>query len=141
MKTVVVTGAAQGVGLATAALLAKSNFRVVLLDIQPVDAHVGRLRHAGFEAAGLCGDVSSEVFVKHVDQWLRTEYGAPDGLVKPVAFVVPRGDGVALPDALRELAGRTLSPHQRPREIRLVDHLPRTATGKLQRFLLREGLA
>jgi NAD(P)-dependent dehydrogenase (short-subunit alcohol dehydrogenase family) len=94
MKTVVVTGAAQGVGLATAALLAESNFRVVLLDIQPVDAHVGRLRHAGFEAAGLCGDVASEVFVKHVDQWLRTEYGAPDGLVNNagISLIAPAED-------------------------------------------------
>jgi NAD(P)-dependent dehydrogenase (short-subunit alcohol dehydrogenase family) len=81
LKTVVVTGAAQGVGLAAAALLAKSDFRVVLLDIQPVDAQVGQLRDAGFAAAGLSGDVSSERFVQHVDQWLRTEYGAADGLV------------------------------------------------------------
>src|ERR1700688_401767 len=98
MKTVVVTGAAQGVGLATAALLAESNFRVVLLDIQPVDAHVGRLRHAGFEAAGLCGDVSSEVFVKHVDQWLRTEYGAADGLVNNagISLIAPAEDTSAV---------------------------------------------
>ena len=94
MKTVVVTGAAQGVGLATATLLAESNFRVVLLDLQPVDAQVGRLRHAGFEAASLCGDVSSEVFVKHVDQWLRTEYGAPDGLVNNagISLIAPAED-------------------------------------------------
>jgi NAD(P)-dependent dehydrogenase (short-subunit alcohol dehydrogenase family) len=81
LKTIVVTGAAQGVGLAAASLLAESHVRVILLDIQPVDAHVERLRDAGFEAAGLCGDVSSEVFVRRVDQWLRTEYGAADGLV------------------------------------------------------------
>ena len=94
MKTVVVTGAAQGVGFATAALLAESNFRVVLLDIQPVDAPVGRLRDAGFEAAGLSGDVSSEVFVERVDQWLRTEYGAADGLVNNagISLIAPAED-------------------------------------------------
>jgi NAD(P)-dependent dehydrogenase (short-subunit alcohol dehydrogenase family) len=81
MNTVVITGAAQGVGLATAALLAASHFRVILLDLQPVDVHVERLRDAGFEAAGLSGDVSSEAFVKQVDQWLCSEYGAADGLV------------------------------------------------------------
>ncbi len=31
-------------------------------------------------------------------------------------------------------------PHQRPREIIIVRELPRTATGKLQRFRLREEL-
>jgi len=94
LKTVVVTGAAQGVGLAAAALLAKSDFRVVLLDIQPVDAQVGRLRDAGFEAAGLSGDVSSESFVQHVDQWLRTEYGAADGLVNNagISLIAPAED-------------------------------------------------
>jgi NAD(P)-dependent dehydrogenase (short-subunit alcohol dehydrogenase family) len=98
LKTVVVTGAAQGVGFATAALLAESDFRVVLLDIQPVDAQVGRLRDAGFEAAGLSGDVSSEGFVQHVDQWLRTEYGAADGLVNNagISLIAPAEDTSAV---------------------------------------------
>jgi len=65
--------------------------------------------------------------------------GAPaGGLVKPFAFVVPHtGAGGALAAELRALAERKLAPHQRPREIILVDELPRTATGKLQRFVLR----
>jgi NAD(P)-dependent dehydrogenase (short-subunit alcohol dehydrogenase family) len=98
LKTVVVTGAAQGVGLAAAVLLAESDFRVVLLDIQPVDAQVGRLRDAGFEAAGLSGDVSSEGFVQHVDQWLRTEYGAADGLVNNagISLIAPAEDTSAV---------------------------------------------
>jgi acyl-coenzyme A synthetase/AMP-(fatty) acid ligase len=57
-----------------------------------------------------------------------------------VAFVVGR-DGAA-PEALAEalaahLASR-LPTHQRPRRIRVVAELPRTATGKLQRYVLRE---
>ena len=35
------------------------------------------------------------------------------------------------------LEGR-LPPHQRPRRIHVVDQLPRTDTGKLQRYLLRQ---
>jgi benzoate-CoA ligase len=69
--------------------------------------------------------------------------GAEDagGLIKPFVFVVAR-DPAAEPEALREDVRRflegALPPHQRPREIRIVSELPRTATGKLQRFRLRE---
>ena len=63
------------------------------------------------------------------------------GLIKPFVFVVPR-DPAAEPEALRAELQRflegALPPHQRPREIRIVTELPRTATGKLQRFRLRE---
>jgi benzoate-CoA ligase family protein len=69
--------------------------------------------------------------------------GAEDagGLIKPFVFVVSR-DPAAEPESLREDVRRflegALPPHQRPREIRIVSELPRTATGKLQRFRLRE---
>ena len=63
------------------------------------------------------------------------------GLIKPFVFGVPR-DPAAEPEALRADVRRflesALPPHQRPREIRIVSELPRTATGKLQRFRLRE---
>jgi NAD(P)-dependent dehydrogenase (short-subunit alcohol dehydrogenase family) len=81
LKTVVVTGSAQGVGLATASLLARSEYRVILLDIQPVDEHVDRMRAAGAQVAGLSGDISSEAFVQQLAQWIHREYGAADGLV------------------------------------------------------------
>jgi acyl-coenzyme A synthetase/AMP-(fatty) acid ligase len=65
---------------------------------------------------------------------------AEGGLLKPVAFVVARGGGE--PETLaEELAGHVaarLPSHQRPRRIRVVEELPRTVTGKLQRYVLRE---
>jgi len=69
--------------------------------------------------------------------------GAPEagGLIKPFVFVVPR-DPTTEPETLRADLQRflegALPPHQRPREIRIVSELPRTATGKLQRFRLRD---
>jgi NAD(P)-dependent dehydrogenase (short-subunit alcohol dehydrogenase family) len=81
LKTIVVTGSAQGVGYATAARLAQSANRVILIDIQSVDAHVDVLRAAGADVAGLSGDVSSEAFVQQLAQWIHREYGAVDGLV------------------------------------------------------------
>lgn len=81
VKTMVVTGAAQGVGLATALLLAGRNHRVILLDLQPLDEQLEQLRSAGAQAAAFSGDVSSETFVAHVAESIARDYGAADALV------------------------------------------------------------
>jgi 2-aminobenzoate-CoA ligase len=62
------------------------------------------------------------------------------GLLKTVAFVVPRsaGDTETLIETLLSHASAKLPTHQRPRHIRIVTELPRTVTGKLQRYVLRE---
>jgi benzoate-CoA ligase family protein len=67
-----------------------------------------------------------------------------DGIVKPRAFVALRGAvaaSEALADALRAFARERLAPHKVPRTIAFVDELPKTATGKIQRHLLREKRA
>ncbi|MBW4935936.1 AMP-binding protein [Marinobacter sp. F4206] len=47
------------------------------------------------------------------------------------------GDDQALKDELQELVRRRLSTHAFPREIEFVDELPKTPSGKIQRFVLR----
>ena len=63
-----------------------------------------------------------------------------DGLVKPMAFVVLR-DGIAgSPDLGRELqqfVRQQLAEYKRPRWVEFLPELPKTATGKIQRFRLR----
>ena len=63
-----------------------------------------------------------------------------DGLVKPKAFIVTKS-GVAssevLADELRQHVKDRLAPFKYPRWIDFVEELPKTATGKIQRFKLR----
>lgn len=64
-----------------------------------------------------------------------------DGASSLTAFVVP-SDGAAHDGAATELlalAGGELAAFKVPRRIRFVEALPRTPTGKLRRFVLREG--
>jgi 4-hydroxybenzoate-CoA ligase len=63
-----------------------------------------------------------------------------DGLLKPKAFIVLKGTEAtsALDDALKEHVKRSIGPWKYPRWIEVVDELPKTATGKIQRFRLRE---
>jgi NAD(P)-dependent dehydrogenase (short-subunit alcohol dehydrogenase family) len=91
MKTALVTGAAQGVGFATAALLGRLGYRVVLLDLKPLDARVRQLQAAGAQAAGVVGDVASESFVRELAERIARDYGALDGLVNNagISLIVP----------------------------------------------------
>lgn len=62
-------------------------------------------------------------------------------LLKPKAFVSLQDDVEASNEILGELlklCAKKLDAHKRPRWIEFADTLPRTATGKLQRFRLRE---
>ncbi|MCW5750753.1 MAG: benzoate-CoA ligase family protein [Alphaproteobacteria bacterium] len=64
-----------------------------------------------------------------------------DRLVKPKAFVVARPGATAdeaLAEALRSFVKDRLAPYKYPRWIEFVDELPKTATGKIQRFKLRQ---
>jgi 4-hydroxybenzoate-CoA ligase len=65
----------------------------------------------------------------------------PEGLLKPKAFVVLRADTRTdgLHEALKEHVKQKIGPWKYPRWIDVVDSLPKTATGKIQRFKLRDG--
>jgi benzoate-CoA ligase family protein len=63
-----------------------------------------------------------------------------DGLTKPKAFVVLRPGVAPRDETAREIQGfvkSRIAPYKYPRWIEFVAELPKTATGKLQRFRLR----
>lgn len=64
-----------------------------------------------------------------------------DGLTKPKAFVIPRDGATASDPLVAELQSHVkdrIGVWKYPRWIEFVDSLPKTATGKIQRFRLRE---
>jgi acyl-coenzyme A synthetase/AMP-(fatty) acid ligase len=66
-----------------------------------------------------------------------------DGLIKPEAFIVLKDSQIgdrALAAELGEFCKRGLAPYKYPRWINFVKELPKTATGKIQRFKLRQSL-
>ncbi|TCN58288.1 acetyl-CoA synthetase [Rhodococcus sp. SMB37] len=88
-------------------------------------------------------DVES-VLVMHPDVVEAAVVGLPDELRGEVleAFVVLR-DGVdgddALESDLQQLVKKKFAAHAYPRAVHFVPHLPKTPSGKVQRFLLRQG--
>jgi len=68
--------------------------------------------------------------------------GVPDaeGLTKTKAFVVRKpGAEPVSEDELKAFVKERLAPYKYPRQIAFVDDLPKTATGKIQRFKLRDA--
>jgi benzoate-CoA ligase len=64
-----------------------------------------------------------------------------DGLTKTVAYVVLHESDAAndeLANTLKAFVKNRLAPFKYPREIHFIRELPKTATGKIQRFKLRE---
>jgi benzoate-CoA ligase family protein len=90
--------------------------------VSPVEVESALIAHAAVLECGVVG---------HEDH---------DALVKPMAFVVLR-DGVdGSPDVAKELqqfVRERLAEYKRPRWVEFLPELPKTATGKIQRFKLR----
>ncbi len=61
-----------------------------------------------------------------------------EGLTKTKAFVVLKNGQRADADELKAFVKSRLAPYKYPRLIEFIEELPKTATGKIQRFRLRE---
>jgi NAD(P)-dependent dehydrogenase (short-subunit alcohol dehydrogenase family) len=90
-------GCCTGVGLATASLLARLGFRVLLTDIQALDAPLERLRADHLPVTGLRGDITSEEFVRELSAAIARDHGAADVLVNNagISCIAPAEDTTA----------------------------------------------
>ena len=91
----------------------------------------------------ISGPEVENVLLEHASVAECAVVGVPDqertNIVK--AFIVPRDDqdaGEALTQTLQDFVKSEIAPYKYPRAIEFVDALPKTATGKLQRFRLRQ---
>jgi benzoate-CoA ligase len=90
--------------------------------VSPIELEHTLLEHPSVQACGVTGRPDR------------------DGLIKPIAYVVPKevqpSNDLAI--ALQQFARTRLAEYKRPRWVEFVESLPTTATGKLQRYKLRE---
>jgi benzoate-CoA ligase len=90
--------------------------------VSPVEVEATLIKHAAVLEAAVVGQEDA------------------DRLVKPKAYVVlkePAAAAAALADELKAFVKDKLAPYKYPRWIEFVAELPKTATGKIQRFKLR----
>ncbi|QPP05428.1 benzoate-CoA ligase family protein [Streptomyces bathyalis] len=88
------------------------------------------------------GEVESRL-IEHEDVIEAAVVGVPDGegLDKPVGYVVLAKGATATPEDLIGFCRDGLAHFKAPRRVVCVETLPRTASGKLQRFKIRQMAA
>jgi benzoate-CoA ligase len=94
--------------------------------VSPFEVEAALMRHAAVLEAAVVGRPDA------------------DGLTRTQAYVVLKPGatgGDELAEALKAFVKDQLAPYKYPRDIRFLAELPKTATGKIQRFRLREGSA
>ena len=91
--------------------------------IGPEEVEEALLNHAAVEEAAVVG----------------TDHETRGEIVKAFVTLVDDADASAdLPDELQEFARETLSKHEYPREVEIIDELPKTASGKIKRTALED---
>lgn len=69
-------------------------------------------------------------------------YSDRNALIKPAAYIVLKSTAESSPELaeeLKQLVSSRLAAHKAPQVIEFVSELPKTATGKIQRYKLRES--
>jgi benzoate-CoA ligase len=88
--------------------------------VSPFEVEATLVQHAAVLEAAVIGKVDA------------------DGLTKTKAFVVLKAGAAATEAELQAFVKEKLAPYKYPRFIEFLPELPKTATGKIQRFRLRE---
>ncbi|MBT4985395.1 MAG: AMP-binding protein, partial [Ilumatobacter sp.] len=87
--------------------------------VSPAEVEATLIEHASVLEAAIVGQADDQ------------------GVMRPVAFVVAAASSSASAEDLIEHCRERLAGYKRPKRYEFVDALPKTATGKIQRFKLR----
>ncbi|MEZ5347501.1 MAG: 3-hydroxybutyrate dehydrogenase [Pyrinomonadaceae bacterium] len=89
-KVAVITGAASGIGLATARALAASGAKTCLVDIDDalLEKRAGEIRTAGNEAFAVRADLANESDIESLKQSVTEKYGTADILINNAGLQV-----------------------------------------------------
>lgn len=94
-RTAIVTGAANGIGSATALMMAREGVRIVAVDIDSaaLEKVRGRIAGAGGEAIAAVADVSDAAAVEQVVKTAQERFGTPDILFANAAIQLAKPAG------------------------------------------------
>jgi benzoate-CoA ligase len=87
--------------------------------VSPAEVEAVLMEHAGVLEAAVVGERDDA------------------GILRPIAYVIPQAGAEPAPDELIAFCRDRLAGYKRPRRVLLVSDLPKTATGKIQRYKLR----
>ena len=123
-RVAVITGASQGLGLATGRALAEKKYRVILTarNQKKLNTSIDELRSEGLHPVGRLLDVSNPEMIFSFFKWLEEEYGHLDVLINNAGVILETGappdsktSGILNTDAsviLKAFENNTLSAYQ-----------------------------
>ena len=97
-EVAIVTGAAQGIGIGIALVLAEAGAKIVIGDLQDSSTTAEKIRAGGGEAVSMLMDTSSPEDARALVDLALKEYGRLDVLVNNAGIDAPAGTAWDLPD-------------------------------------------
>jgi NAD(P)-dependent dehydrogenase (short-subunit alcohol dehydrogenase family) len=93
-RTVVITGAAQGIGRRTAEVFAERGYRVALVDLRRPDETLASVESRGVEALGHAADLTEQAAVERFARQVHERFAVVDALVNNagISLIAHGGD-------------------------------------------------